>query len=70
MSVGCTVVVPLSARRRFGFLVWSKWRLPARERKTFPLDVILNRLATDFLVLMPLGRLINKSAFFQKERAI
>jgi hypothetical protein len=29
----------------------------------------LNRLATDFLVLMPLGRRIN-STFFQKECAI
>src|SRR5258705_13898378 len=65
-SVGCTVVVPLSARRRLGFLVWSKWRLPARERRTFPLAVILNRLATDFLVLMPLGRRIINQLSFKK----
>jgi hypothetical protein len=42
-------------RRRFGLLVWSKWRLPARMRMTFPEAVILNRFATDFFVLMPLG---------------
>jgi hypothetical protein len=30
----------------------------------------LNRLATDFLVLMPFGRRINYLAFFRKERAI
>jgi hypothetical protein len=37
---------------------------------TFPLAVILNRLATDFLVLMPFGRRINRLIVFQKERAI
>src|SRR6476660_1723596 len=50
-SVECTVVVPRRARRRFGFLPWSKCRLPARERSTLPLAVILNRLAAAFLVL-------------------
>ena len=69
-SVEWTVVVPRRLRRRLGLLVWHKCRRPALERMTFPLAVILNRLATDFLVLMPLGRRINKSAFFQKERAI
>src|SRR6266853_1930794 len=65
-SVGCTLVVPLNARRRLGFLVCSKWRLPARERRTLPLAVILNRLAADFLVLMPFGRRINQSSFLTK----
>jgi hypothetical protein len=37
-------------------------------RITLPVPVILNRLATDFFVLMPLGRRINQS--FQKEREI
>jgi hypothetical protein len=32
--------------------------------------VILNRLATDFLVLMPLGRRIGGSILSRKERAI
>jgi hypothetical protein len=64
------VVVPLSDRLRFAFLVWSKWRLPALERRILPLAVILKRLATDFLVLIPLGRRINQSVFVQKERAI
>jgi hypothetical protein len=30
----------------------------------------LNRLAADFLVLMPFGRRISRLTFFQKERAI
>jgi hypothetical protein len=42
-----------------GLLEASKWRRPARERMTLPVPVILNRLATDFFVLIPLGRLIN-----------
>jgi hypothetical protein len=33
---------------------------------TLPRAVILNRLATDFFVLIPLGRLINCSLSFQK----
>jgi hypothetical protein len=40
--------------------------LPALERRTFPLAVILNRLATDFFVLMPLGRRINHFLLFKK----
>jgi len=59
-SVECTVVVPPRARRRFGFFPCSKWRFPARERRTLPRAVILNRFAADFLVLMPLGRRIKK----------
>src|SRR6188768_541619 len=66
-SVGCTVVVPVRLRRRFGFLVCSKWRLPARERSTLPLAVILKRFAADFFVLMPLGRRIKfQSVRFRK----
>jgi hypothetical protein len=67
-SVECTRVVPRRARRRLALLVCNKCRLPALDRKTLPLAVILNRLATDFFVLMPLGRRINYS--LQKERAI
>jgi hypothetical protein len=37
-------------------LPWSKWRLPAPRRITLPVPVILKRLLTDFLVLIPLGR--------------
>jgi len=40
------------------FLPWSKWRLPAPRRITLPVPVILKRLDTDFLVLIPLGRRI------------
>src|SRR6266436_10239340 len=65
-SVEWTPVVPRRARRRLGPLVWSKWRLPARERRTFPPAVILKRLATDFLVLMPLGRRIHQSLSVEK----
>ena len=57
-SVECTSVVPVRARRRLRFFVCIKCRLPALERNTLPLAVILNRLATDFLVLIPLGRRI------------
>src|SRR5580658_7506229 len=45
-------------RRRLGFLDCNKCRLPARVRMTLPVAVILNRLATAFFVLMPLGRRI------------
>src|SRR5436305_581332 len=68
-SVECTVVVPRRARRRFGFLPWSKCRLPARERSTLPLAVILNRLAAAFLVLMPLGRRIKINQLSLKKSA-
>src|SRR6266550_4449573 len=57
-SVESTRVVPRKDRRRLEFLPCSKWRLPARERSTLPLAVILNRLAAAFLVLMPFGRRI------------
>src|ERR1035437_744053 len=70
MSVECTVVVPRRLRRRLALLVWHKCRRPALERMTFPLAVILNRLAAAFLVLMPFGRRINCSVVFQKERTI
>src|SRR5688572_32262979 len=58
-SVESTTTVPPMERRRFGLLPCSKCRRPARARSTLPLAVILNRFATDFLVLMPLGRRIN-----------
>src|SRR5262245_43112012 len=57
-SVSSTTTDLPRLRRRLGFLVWSKCLRPARERKTLPVAVILKRLATDFLVLMPFGRLI------------
>src|SRR5664279_2988415 len=69
-SVECTVVVPRRLRRRLGFLVEHKCRRPALERMTFPLAVILKRLAAAFFVLMPFGRRINRLTFFRKERAI
>src|SRR6185312_15911127 len=65
-SVLSTVVVPRRLQRRLAFLDWAKWRLPALERRTLPLAVILNRLATDFFVLMPLGRRINQFLQFKK----
>lgn len=45
---------PVLARLRFRFadLHSSKWRRPALVRRTLPLPVILNRLATAFLVLL------------------
>src|SRR5579864_8884144 len=58
MSVGPTSAGLRNDRRRLEFLFWSKWRRPAPRRRTFPPAVILKRLATDFLVLMPLGRRI------------
>ena len=57
-SVEWTAVLPRNPRRRFGFLVCIKWRLPALLRRTLPPAVILKRLAADFLVLMPFGRRI------------
>jgi hypothetical protein len=66
--VGSTPVKPRNERRRLGFLDCAKWRRPALERITFPPAVILKRLATDFLVLMPLGRRIN--VLSQKEQAL
>lgn len=45
---------PGLARFRFCLAVLhsSKWRRPALVRRTLPLPVILNRLATAFLVLL------------------
>ena len=63
-------MVPVKPRRRFGFFVCNRWRLPARGRNTLPLAVILNRLAADFFVFIPFGRRIIQSNFFEKERAI
>ena len=45
-------------RRRLELLPCNKWRRPAPRHITLPLPVILKRLTTDFLVLMPLGRRI------------
>jgi hypothetical protein len=42
----------------------SKWRFPALERMILPVAVILNRLATDFFVLIPFGRRIKLELFF------
>src|SRR5882762_5273136 len=53
-------------RRRLEFLPCSRWRLPAWLRMTLPVPVILNRLVTDFFVLMPLGRRINLLFQLQK----
>lgn len=62
-SVVSTPARPRRLRRRLGLLAWHKWRRPALERSTLPLAVILNRLAADFFVLMPLGRRINQLSF-------
>jgi hypothetical protein len=45
-------------RRRLGLLLANKCRLPAPRHITLPVPLILNRFATDFLVLTPLGRRI------------
>lgn len=58
MSVLSSILAVPRLRRRFELLPCSKCRLPARERLTFPVPVILKRLATAFLVLIPLGRRI------------
>src|SRR5580658_11297379 len=65
-SVGSTTVAVPRLRRRLGVLVCNKCRLPARMRRTLPPAVILNRLATAFFVLMPLGRRISV-LFFEKD---
>src|SRR5215469_4247127 len=65
-SVGWTPAALPRRRSRLAFFVWARWRRPARERNALPVAVILNRLATAFFVLMPLGRLIN----YSKERAL
>ena len=41
-----------SCRFRFAFFDDIKWRREDCERKTFPVPVILNRLATAFFVLL------------------
>ena len=52
-------IVDVPSRRRcFGLLQLSKCRLPWRLRTTLPEAVILNRLATDFLVFWFLARRI------------
>ncbi len=45
-------------RRRLGLFPASKCRLPAPRHMTLPEPVLLNRFATDFRVLIPLGRRI------------
>ena len=52
-----TTVLP-SFLRRLGDFDESKWRLPAWARKTLPVPVILNLLATAFRVFIPFGRRI------------
>src|SRR5580658_1403196 len=66
VSVESTSFAVPRLRRRLGFLVCNKCRLPARERMTLPRPVILNRLATAFLVLMPFGRRIIIFAFLSE----
>jgi hypothetical protein len=65
-SVASTTAALPRRRSRWAFLVCAKWRRPARKRNTLPVAVILNRFATAFLVLIPLGRLI----YYSKERAL
>src|SRR5208283_123312 len=69
-SVESTVAAPRRWRRRLGFLVWARWRLPAWWNRTLPVPVILNRLDTDFFVLMPLGRRINLNFSIAKEHKL
>ena len=69
-SVLSVTTIPPKLRRRLEFLVCSKWRLPARERITLPVPVILNRLATDFFVLIPFGRRIMFSFLSKRARNI
>ena len=57
-SVGPSNEALRSDLRRLGLLPCSKWRRPAPRKRTFPVAVILKRLATAFLVLIPLGRRI------------
>jgi hypothetical protein len=64
--VASTILAVPNERRRLGLLVDSKCRLPARIRSTFPVPVILKRLATAFRVLIPLGLRINS---FPHQRA-
>src|SRR5215207_5912410 len=50
-SRSCTRTALPSERFRLRPLFCSKWRLPWRRRRILPVPVILNRFATDFLVL-------------------
>jgi len=65
-SVEWTSLLSRRLRRRFGLLPESKWRLPTRCVMTLPVAVILNRLRTDFFVLIPFGRRIKNLNFLQK----
>src|ERR1051326_6102950 len=65
-SVAWTLVLPRKARRRLGLFVCIRCLRPALRRSTFPPAVILNRLAADFFVLMPLGRRISHQVSFKK----
>ena len=51
-SVLSTRAILLNCRLRLAFLDDIKWRREDCERKTLPRAVILNRLATAFLVLL------------------
>jgi len=51
-SAGETNAACPRRRRRFEFLRRFKWRLPCFRRKTRPLPVTLNLLATPFRVLL------------------
>src|SRR6266542_658131 len=70
MSVGPTSVAFRNDRRRLELLPRSKWRLPAPRRNTLPVPVILTRLTTDFLVLMPLGRRIQIRFLYKSAKHI
>ena len=52
MSALTTKVEVPSRRRRFAFLLESKWRFPWRLRFTLPVAVILNRFDTALRVLL------------------
>jgi len=58
------------AAEALGVLVWARWRRPAWARSTLPVAVILNRLAADFLVLMPFGRRIKFNSIAKERETI
>lgn len=66
-SVSSTTLAVPRERRRLGDLLESRCRLPARDRRTLPVAVILKRLATDFFVLIPFGRRILGSSKNERE---
>src|SRR5437660_10023775 len=68
-AVGWTAVAPPRPRRRLGLFPCSRCRLPARERRILPRAVMLNRLAADFLVLMPFGRRIKLESLSYEKNA-